>query len=218
MMILKYYGHACFTLSYENGTVVVCDPYGEFYAYPKRSIRADVCLVSHHHFDHDSVASLQPGAQVIDTIGRHTPLRGLTINGISTWHDDKQGALRGPNIMYVVEAEGLRIVHAGDLGHVPTAEQVQELGHIDVLLLPVGGYYTIDAPTALDVCRLLQPTTTIPMHYRTCFDEEMPIAPVGDFLALCEAEDTQMPLVRITKDDATERPNVFTLAIQPEGA
>lgn len=214
-MIIKYWGHAFFTLTLESGTVIACDPYGDFYEFPKRSLKADVCLMSHHHHDHDGVSSLQPGAQMLDQTGVLHPLDGVKVTGIPTWHDEKQGALRGPNTFYVIEAEGLRIGHAGDLGHVPDKQQLAKIGRLDVLLLPVGGYYTIDAVTALEVCRLLQPVVTIPMHYRTPYDQEMPIAPVQDFLTLAKAEDTQMPLVRITKADVLERPSVMTLAIQP---
>ena len=212
-MILKYLGHAFFTLSLENGKTIAIDPYGSFYDFPRRSLLADYCLVSHHHHDHDGIECLQPGVQVIDTAGTHR-LGGVTVTAVPTWHDEKQGALRGANLFFVIEAEGLRIGHAGDLGHVPDARQIRQIGRLDVLLLPVGGYYTIDASTALEVCRLLQPVTTIPMHYRTKYDEEMPTADLHTFLALAKAEDTQMPLVRITKGDVLERPQVITLAIQ----
>lgn len=212
-MILRYLGHAFFKMTLDNGTVIAFDPYGSFYDFPKRSIKADVCLVSHHHHDHDGMECILDGAQVIDTAGTHR-VNGAVITGISTWHDDKQGALRGPNTFYVVEAEGLRIGHAGDLGHVPDAKQLKQIGRLDVLMLPVGGYYTIDSPTALEVCRLLQPTTVIPMHYRTKYDEGMPTTDLNTFLSLLKAEDTQMPLVRITKADVLERPQVITLAIE----
>jgi len=212
-MILKYMGHAFFTMTLENGTEIAFDPYGSFYSFPKRRVKADICLVSHHHHDHDGLELIEDGAQVIDAAGTHR-LSGLTIHGVSTWHDEVQGAKRGPNTFFVVEAEGLRIGHAGDLGHVPDAKQLKQIGRLDVLLLPVGGYYTIDPETALEVRNLLQPTVMIPMHYRTKYDEDMPIASLADFLALAKAEDTQMPLVRIVKKDVLERPQVITLAIQ----
>lgn len=215
-MILKYYGHSFFTLTLESGRVVALDPYGDFYQYPKRAVAADVCLISHHHHDHDGVSSLLPGARMIDTAGVHR-LEDMCVTSVPTWHDGKRGALRGTNLIHVVEAEGLRVAHAGDLGHVPDPNQLRQIGRVDVLLLPVGGYYTIDAQTALEVVRLLRPVTTIPMHYRTSYNEEMPIAALEDFLQLAKAEDTQMPLARIAKADVSERPRVFTLAIQPAG-
>ena len=213
-MILKYYGHAFFTMTLENGTVVACDPYGAFYDFPQRSVMADVCLVSHHHHDHDGMSSLLPGAVVIDQPGVHTPAAGLHVRGVATWHDEVQGAKRGNNTVFVVEAEGLRVAHAGDLGHVPDEKQLRAIGKVDVLLLPVGGYYTIDPETALEVCRKIQPQVVIPMHYRTEYDPEMPICELQDFLKLLKAEDTQMPLIRIASDDVCERPQVVTLKIQ----
>lgn len=213
-MILRYYGHAFFSLTLENGTVIAFDPYGAFYDYPQRSIKADLCLVSHHHHDHDGLSCLQPGAVVIDRPGVHAPADGVIVRGISTWHDEVQGAKRGPNTVFIVEAEGLRIAHAGDLGHMPDIRQIKQLANVDVLLLPVGGYYTIDPKTAMEVCRMVQPRVVVPMHYRTEYDSEMPICELRDFLSLLRAEDTQMPLMRIARDDISERPQVVTLKIQ----
>ncbi len=213
-MIIKYLGHAFFTIALDNGKVIVCDPYGDFYDYPKRKVAADFCLVSHHHHDHNGVERcLEPGAQVVDTAGVHKLSDGVTVRSVATWHDDKQGALRGSNLIHIVEAEGLRIAHAGDLGHMPDTLQIKQIGQVDVLLVPVGGYYTIDAKTALDLCKLLQPTCAIPMHYRTQYDPEMPVSELRDFLNLVKAADMQMPLLRVTKADVLERPSVITMAI-----
>lgn len=215
-MILKYYGHAFFTMTLENGNVIAFDPYGDFYDYPRRSVKADVCLMSHHHHDHDGISSLQPGAVCIDQPGTHKPAEGLTVRGVSTWHDEAKGTKRGANVFFVVESEGLRVGHAGDLGHLPDAKQLAQIGHLDVLMLPVGGYYTIDSAKAVEVCRLLSPTVVIPMHYRTHYDMEMPISGVDEFLSRVKAQDTQMPLIRLAKADVNERPAVVTLQILPE--
>lgn len=212
-MILKYMGHSFFTLALENGTVIATDPYGDFYEYPKRLVRADICTVSHHHHDHDGVACLKEGVQVIDTAGCTHTESGVRVTGYPTFHDEKNGALRGNNLFFVIEAEGLRIGHAGDLGHALTRKQVEEIGKLDILLLPVGGYYTINAQTALAVRDVLRPRVTIPMHYRTPFDEQMPITGVEDFLAPIAAENTQMPLMRVVKEDISQRPSVVTMAV-----
>ena len=212
-MILRYYGHAFWTAELENGCVIAFDPYGTFYDFPERSVKADYCLISHHHHDHDGLSSLQPGAQVIDTPGVHKLENGVVVRGIATFHDEVQGAKRGPNTFFVLEAEGMHIGHAGDLGHIPDAGQRSKIGHLDVAMLPVGGYYTIDGAEALDVCRLLNPTVMLPMHYRTKYDEEMPTADLKTFLQLAKAEDQQMPLLRVVKGDVHLRPEIVTLRI-----
>lgn len=211
-MILKYLGHSFFTLTLEDGTVIATDPYGDFYNYPKRLVKADICTVSHHHHDHDGMQCIEPGAKVVDQAGVHR-MENATFTGVRTCHDEKNGALRGENVFFVIEAEGLRVGHAGDLGHMPTRKQAEQIGALDILLLPVGGYYTIDAKTAQDVRSALRPKVTIPMHYRTAYDEEMPIAPLSDFLSLCGAEDAQAPLLRVVRQDISERPEVMTMAV-----
>lgn len=211
-MLLKYYGHSFFTLALESGAVIAFDPYGSFYEYPRRSVRADLCLISHHHHDHDGLSSLQPGAEVIDAPGTHSAC-GASILGVPTFHDGQSGALRGPNTFFVVEAEGLRIGHAGDLGHLPSRALAERIGRLDLLMLPVGGYYTIDAAQAAQVRKLLAPTVTVPMHYRTEYDPEMPIAPLEDFLRLVGARDAQMPLLRAAKADIGQHPAIVTLSV-----
>ncbi|MCI6377283.1 MAG: MBL fold metallo-hydrolase [Clostridiales bacterium] len=213
-MILKYMGHSFFTLTLADGTRIALDPYGAFYQYPRRRLDADICLISHHHHDHDGVECINAGAEVIDRPGVHQPARGLRIVGVPTWHDGQGGTLRGPNIFYVLEAEGLRVGHAGDLGHVPDLPTQKRIGHLDVLMLPVGGYYTIDAAAAYATQQALRPTVTVPMHYRTPYDEEMPIAPVEAFLHLAGAKDEQLPILRFTSADIHLRPQVVTLAVE----
>lgn len=211
-MILKYYGHSFFTLTLENGLVIAFDPYGDFYDYPRRQVRADVCLISHHHHDHDGLSCLLPGAQIIDQPGRHK-LPGAVVTGVPTWHDEKQGALRGPNTFFTVEAEGLRIGHAGDLGHALEENTLRMIGHLHLVMMPVGGFYTVDAKTAAENVQRLSADVTVPMHYKTDYDPEMPIQPVESYLKLTGAADTQLPLLRITAGDIAERPPVLTLCV-----
>ncbi len=213
-MIIRYLGHAFFTLTLENGTVIAMDPYDELYNYPTRRIAADVVTMSHHHYDHDGVAAITSEHCSIDTAGVHALSGcGASVAGIPTFHDHHQGSRRGNNMFFVVEAEGLRIGHAGDLGHLPTDEQIKTIGKLDVLLLPVGGKYTVDAQEAVQVLEKLAPTVCIPMHYRTEYNPDMPITTVEPFLAAANKESLRMPLMRATAGDMSQRTPLVVLEI-----
>lgn len=215
-MILKYYGHSFFTLITEQGGIIAADPYGDFYQYPKRQLKADVCTVSHHHHDHDGLGSFASRPLVIDTPGVHTLADGVKAIGLPFVHDHHGGARRGGNILFVFELEGLRIAHCGDLGQVPDEALQKALGRLDVLLVPVGGYYTIGAAEAVETMKLLKPTVTVPMHYRTPYDPEMPIETAEGFLKLTKAEDaTPASLLRLTAKDIDQRGGVTPMAIVP---
>lgn len=212
-MLLKYLGHSFFTITTESGTVIATDPYGDFYRYPKRRIRADVCTVSHHHHDHDGMSCIQGAPLVLDSPGAYQTKLNLRVTGVPSKHDGQGGALRGDNTIFIFEAEGLRIAHAGDLGHVPTDEQARQIGRLDALLLPVGGNYTIGAEEAMQTVRLLSPKTVIPMHYRTKYNPDMPVAALDGFLALAGVSPQPMPLLRLTAEDMSERDSVIVMDI-----
>ena len=213
-MIIRYLGNAFFTLTLENGTIIAMDPYGEFYQYPQRKIAADIVTMSHHHYDHDGIASITTDSRSVDTAGNHAfHAQGVTITGIPAFHDHHQGAHRGNNLFFVVEAEGLRIGHAGDLGHLPTEEQLKKIGKLDVLLLPVGGTYTVDAQEAVQVWQMIQPKVCIPMHYRTKFNPDMKVTGLDAFLQVADSEATTMPLMRATAGDMSERTPLIVLEI-----
>ena len=156
-MKLTWYGHSCFLLETEQGSVVF-DPYEPGYVPGLKlpELEADLCLCSHGHGDHNYTAAVKLS-------GRQT---GLKIFEFPCFHDDKQGQLRGKNLMHLVEAEGRKILHMGDLGHMPGPELIEQLGHVDLMMVPVGGYYTIDAAQAAAVVRTIKPGMAIPMHYK----------------------------------------------------
>ena len=212
-MILRYYGHSLFTIQLESGYTILTDPYGAFYEYPRRTLHADLVTVSHHHRDHDSLAMVAGVQTVLDKAGRFDPAPGVAAAAIPSWHDDMQGQKRGPNLIFVLEAEGLRIAHLGDLGHVLDAAQVKAIGTVDVLLTPVGGTYTVDAHAAAQNVALLRPRVTIPMHYQTRYSLDMPITDERPFLALMDADPEPMPLCRLTSSDISERPPVLLMQV-----
>ncbi len=212
-MILRYYGHSLFTMQLESGYTILTDPYGAFYAYPRRTLQADLVTVSHHHHDHDSLDMVAGVQTVLDKAGRFDPAPGVVATGIACWHDDAHGQKRGPNLIFVLEAEGLRIAHLGDLGHVLDAELVKSIGPLDVLLTPVGGNYTVDARAAQQNMALLRPRVTIPMHYQTRYNLDMPITDEKPFLAVMGVNPEPMPLCRLTSGDISERPPVLLMQV-----
>lgn len=179
-MLIQWLGHSCFLLTAQNGTRLLTDPFNDKVGYPLPQVPAEVVTTSHQHGDHNYIDAVQGKFDVIDRTGKFTSY-GIEIQGFPTYHDPDQGTKRGSNILFRFLIDGLAIVHCGDLGHVLNPEQVKAIGHVDVLLVPVGGYYTIDARDAAEVMHRLHPTVTIPMHYNPGF-LNMPIGPVDDFL------------------------------------
>lgn len=163
---ITWLGHACFLIVAGDGTRVLTDPFDGTVGYDLPAVQADVVTVSHGHFDHNNIGVVQGSPQVMDSPGKRS-FGGVRIRGVQTYHDTKGGAVRGPNTVFIVETDGMTICHAGDLGHNPSDEAVKNIGEVDVLLIPVGGTYTLDAKGALEVVRKFDPRIVIPMHYKT---------------------------------------------------
>ena len=189
-MKITYLGHATFLID-GDGTKVLIDPYDEKVGYPVPSVEADAVLVSHEHADHTNVAMAKGKPQVVRgladgdwrKIAKH-PLGKIAVSSVPTYHDDTQGSQRGRNTVFILETEGLRIVHLADLGHLLDHAQATAIGHPDVVMIPVGGYYTIDAAQAKQVLDGLQPKVVIPMHYKTEASAALPIGPIESFLGV----------------------------------
>lgn len=164
-MDITWFGHSCFRLS-ERGVTIVTDPPSDDLGYTRPRIRADVVTISHEHPGHNNRIGFRGGPKFFDGPGEYE-VKGVFVNGISTYHDGRHGASRGPNTIFVFDFGGLTVCHLGDLGHVPIQSQVEALSDVDVLLIPVGGLHTIDAPRATEVVSLIEPRLVIPMHYKT---------------------------------------------------
>jgi L-ascorbate metabolism protein UlaG (beta-lactamase superfamily) len=185
-MKIKFLGHAAFLITTADGTKIVTDPYepggfGGAIGYGPLDEPANYVTVSHAHADHNHVRMVPGSPRVVKGAGEETH-GGMVFRALTTHHDTSRGAERGGNVVRVIEADGIRVCHLGDLGHALAPEDATALGGIDVLLVPVGGTFTVDAERATAIVNRLRPPIAIPMHYRTPkigFD----IAPVDDFLA-----------------------------------
>ena len=210
-MLIRHIGHAEFLIETESGVRIVTDPYDAGCGYPLHRIAADVALVSHHHHDHDAVENLKGEPRIIDSAGEYTPEAKVRVTAVRGFHDDAGGSKRGETLLFLVEAEGLRIVHLGDLGCALNGEQLKILRNPDVLMIPVGGFYTIDALAARSVCSQLKARVVVPMHYRTEYNAGWPIAPVDGFLTLFPWEAERVDLLRVTKADLDCQPRLVIL-------
>ncbi|MGB9679058.1 MAG: MBL fold metallo-hydrolase [Thermoanaerobacteraceae bacterium] len=211
-MNIKWLGHSCFKLTSEKGTVVVTDPFDESVGYPMPNVKADIVTSSHSHFDHNYFKAVKGNFEIVDSLGEQN-IKGIKIKGVNTYHDEEGGAKRGKNIVFVFDIDGIRIAHLGDLGHVLTDMQIKEIGKVDIILIPVGGFFTINAKKAVEVMNQLSPKITIPMHYKTEFIN-FPIDTVDNFLDLAGGKKILSPSVDITKTDLEKDPKVIALNFQ----
>ena len=169
-MQITYLGHSAFSLKGKNG-IVVTDPFSSDMGLKMPKVSADFITVSHDHSDHNAVDKISPTTRrehpfVIDAPGEYE-VAGVSVFGFSTFHDNSQGSERGHNIIYTIHLDDLVVCHLGDLGHTLDEKTIEKLGVVDVLLCPVGGKFTIDPKTAVEVIQAIEPSYVIPMHYRT---------------------------------------------------
>jgi len=181
-MKIKWLGHASFLITSDGGVRVITDPYHRAGGIEYGPIQetADVVTVSHQHQDHNNVAAVKGSPTVVDVPGVKS-VKGVEFLGVTSYHDGRKGAQRGNNIVFCFTVDGVRICHLGDLGHELDAGKVKEIGAVDILFIPVGGFYTIDARQAASVCEALKPRVVIPMHVKTA-KCDYPITGVEDFL------------------------------------
>lgn len=212
-MEISYFGQSAFRIKGKSFTVAV-DPYSEKIGKFPKDIEANMVLVTHDHFDHNAVEKVGGNPFVIKGPGEYE-VGGVSVIGVATFHDNSQGADRGPNTVYVIEMDNLRIAHLGDLGHKLTQDQLDQIGSTDIVLVPVGGHFTIDAKTAADVVKQLDPWVVIPMHYRQpAATEEAAanLAPVEDFLKeMGKSEVIPIPKYTVSADKLPEETQVVVI-------
>jgi L-ascorbate metabolism protein UlaG (beta-lactamase superfamily) len=185
-MKVRWLGHACFLLTSDDGTRIITDPYkpGAFgLNYRPPAETADIVTVSHEHDDHNNVADVKGDPEVVRGAGVHN-VKGVEFKGVATSHDQASGAQRGSNVVFCFTLDGVRVCHLGDLGHELSDKTVGEIGPVDVLLVPVGGNFTIDAGVANGVVDGIRPKIVIPMHFQNERCPNFPVATVEGFQKL----------------------------------
>ena len=180
-MKVKWLGHASFVITADDGTRIVTDPFGDYpgLSYGPIKETANIVVISHEHGDHMG-GKVKGNPKTVTGVGVKE-VDGITFKGVGTYHDTSRGSERGANTVFCFTVDGLRVCHMGDLGHRLSGTEIAEIGQVDVLMIPVGGFYTVDAATASEICDQIKPGIVIPMHYKNdkC---GFPIAPVDDFL------------------------------------
>ncbi|MDD2585128.1 MAG: MBL fold metallo-hydrolase [Syntrophomonadaceae bacterium] len=206
-MFIKWLGHASFLIEIA-GQKLVTDPFDDKLGYPVYKQEVDITTVSHDHWDHNAVGILKGSPAVVKKPGVFN-FGVINITGVESFHDKSQGSERGKNIIYKISAEGLDLVHLGDLGHTLTPEQVNDIGNTDILLVPVGGTFTVDAEEAFKVVEQLHPHIVIPMHFNTPH-LSFELAPVEAFTSRFPRA-VKVPHLEITSSDFKNELEVIVL-------
>lgn len=194
-MKITWLGHSSFRLEESTGTSVVTDPYnGKIVGYDMQRVSADAVTMSHHHNDHDDTANVDGQPQLIDTLG-FWEIKGVDVSSLLSYHDGVEGKKRGDNLIFKFRMDGVDLCHLGDVGEECTVRLGDSIGTVNVLMIPVGGNYTIDAEKAKEYVDFLMPDIVIPMHYKTpsC---QLDIDKADKFLELFDEEQ----IVRIDGD------------------
>ncbi len=214
-MKIEYLGHSCFKLTESTGTAVVCDPYDSAVGYDMPQVNADAVTISHRHFDHDNTGAVGGNPKVIDSECNYD-LHGVEISAVKSFHDSQRGKVRGENLIFKYRMDGIDICHLGDLGEACSSDLIELLLPVDVLLIPVGGNYTIDAEMAKEYVDRLMPNVVIPMHFRDkgC---KIDVEKVDEFLQTFDEEDVEEKEdceIEITRRDFDNSDNTKVIVLR----
>ncbi len=213
-MDILWYGQAMFRLKGKTASVII-DPFDPEFTGLKlpKELEADVVLKTHDHQDHNNVKAMAGTSLVFDGPGEYES-KGVVVTGIASFHDNSEGSERGKNVIFNITIDSVNVAHLGDLGQNTLSEdQIQEIGVVDVLLIPVGSVYTIDAKTAASIVAQLEPKIVIPMHYGGVEGLKFPLEPVEKFLKEMGAENVvPQPKLSVAKDKLPEELQVVVLS------
>ena len=211
-MEITWLGHSCFKIRGKQATIIT-DPFSPGMGYSLGKASANIVTVSQQHQDHNYSAGIAGSPKVVQRPGEYE-IAGVLIIGLATYHDASKGAERGKNTVFVMETEELSICHLGDLGQPLTDSQIEEIGKVDVLMIPVGGKYTINATTAAAMVRQMEPKIVLPMHYKTpVYQGEL--EPVENFLREFGTQQaTPQPKLNVNKNNLPLTSQVILLEYQ----
>ena len=216
---LKWYGHAFFLLTSPQGVRVAMDPFGNI-GYPMPKVEADIVTVSHGHGDHNNPEAISGGPKILFGLkkgGRNWNLisfrqKDVRISTYPAYHDESKGSKRGLNAIFVIEAGGLRVAHLSDIGQIPSEETLKAMGKIDILLVPVGGVYSIDGRQARELVSRLKPKMAIPSHYKTEATASWPISDETSFLqGKARVNQVGASLITISRDSLPTKTEIWVL-------
>ena len=165
-MEITWLGHSSFLLKDSKGRKLLTDPFDSTIGYEIYEGSPDIVTISHQHFDHNYTKALTGNYEIIDKLGIFMA-HDISIKGTPSYHDKDKGAKRGDNIIFTFKMDGYNICHLGDLGHVLSSDDIDTIGSVDILFVPVGGNYTIDGKEASEVTKKINPKIVMPMHYKT---------------------------------------------------
>lgn len=212
MLQIRWHGHACWEIT--NDITLVTDPHdGKSIGIPSPTVAGDIILVSHDHYDHNSVKTVEKEGSKVVLDGRKRTIDDVEIRGVDTFHDEAGGSKRGGNVIYTFVMDGIRFCHLGDLGHEIDDEIVERIGQVDVLFIPIGGTFTVDDKQAWDIIKAIKPKIIVPMHYKIG-GLSLPISGIDAFL-----EQNKFKLIpvgneiEIDKEDLPDEPEVWTFTL-----
>jgi L-ascorbate metabolism protein UlaG (beta-lactamase superfamily) len=181
-MLIKYLAHSSFLITSQDRRKIITDPYnvGRGLNYSPINESADIVTCSHGHGDHNNTRAIKGNPLILSEAGSQI-FKGIAIKTVDAFHDEAGGSKRGSNLLFCFKVDGLNLCHLGDLGHRLNQQQLADIGPVDLLFIPVGGFFTIDALEATVVAQSLKPKIIFPMHYKTA-KSDYPIAGVDEFL------------------------------------
>jgi L-ascorbate metabolism protein UlaG (beta-lactamase superfamily) len=212
MLQIRWHGHACFEI--KNDVTLVTDPHdGKSIGIPAPTVLGDIILVSHDHYDHNSVKTVEKEGSKVVTDSRKRNISDIEIFGVGSFHDEAKGAKRGSNIMYKFTIDEIKFCHLGDLGHDIDDDVVKEISDVDILFVPIGGTFTVDDKQAWNVINKINPKIIVPMHYKIG-GLSLPIAGIDPFLEQAKHKVIHVGNeIDIEKDDLPKEPEIWTFTL-----